>query len=380
MIIPDIESGSVGRLPLRRSPLVALAATLTIGSCTRHTLPSTTPAEPLLNVTLQQSGTTALLQAVSVVDSLVVWVAGHNATYVRTTDGGATWQAAVVPNADSLEFRDVYAVDARTAYLLSAGPGERSRIYKTTDGGRTWSLQFTNRDPSAFFDCLDFWDSDHGIAVSDAVDGRFLVIVTADGGVTWTPVPAGALPTALPSEGAFAASGTCVVARAPGEAWIGTGNAGVARVLHTADRGRTWEIFETPLPSGSAAGIASLAFRDAAHGVAMGGPVTDRRARGDEVAITSDGGRSWILGGRPPFPGAIYGGTYVPGSRPPILVAVGPGGAAASLDDGRTWVTADTLPYWSVGFATPSAGWAVGPGGRIARLSVAPGLRTVKRP
>jgi photosystem II stability/assembly factor-like uncharacterized protein len=380
MIIPDIESGSAGRLPLRRPPLVALAATLTLWGCTRHTLPATTPAEPLLNVTLQQSGTTALLQAVSIVDSLVVWVAGHNATYVRTTDGGATWHAAVVPNADSLEFRDVYAVDARTAYLLSAGPGERSRIYKTTDGGRTWSLQFTNRDPSAFFDCLDFWDSNHGIAVSDAVDGRFLVILTADGGVTWTPVPADALPAALPSEGAFAASGTCVIARAPGEAWIGTGNAGLARVLHTADRGRTWELFETPLPSGSATGIASLAFRDAAHGVAMGGPVADRRARGDEVALTGDGGRSWILGGRPPFPGAIYGGTYVPGSRPPILVAVGPGGAAASVDDGRTWVTVDTLSYWSVGFATPSAGWAVGPGGRIARLSVAPSLRTVKRP
>jgi photosystem II stability/assembly factor-like uncharacterized protein len=160
-------------------------------------VPAARPAlEPLV------SGTTALLQAVSAPSGRIAWVSGHRAALLRTTDGGATWQVIEVPGAaaDSLEFRDVYAVDARTAYLLAAGPGSRSRIYKTTDG-RHWDLQFTNADSAAFYDCFDFWDATHGIAMSDAVDGRFLVLRTADGGAHWRLPPADSLPPAHAGEG-----------------------------------------------------------------------------------------------------------------------------------------------------------------------------------
>jgi hypothetical protein len=77
--------------------------------------------------------------------------------------------------------------------------------------------------------------------------------------------------------------------------------------------------------------------------------------------------------GRAPISSAIYGGSYVPGARGPTLVAVGPGGAAASFDEGHSWVTVDTTAYWAVGFASPSSGWAVGPRGRIKRLALVTG-------
>ena len=80
---------------------------------------------------------------------------GTEGTYARTTDGGTTWHAGVVPDAGALQFRDVHAVDAETAYLLSIGDGEQSRIYKTTDAGLTWALQFKNPEPEGFFDCMD---------------------------------------------------------------------------------------------------------------------------------------------------------------------------------------------------------------------------------
>lgn len=64
-------------------------------------------------LTPQSSGTTQLLIAVSPVDSRVVWAAGTGGTYVVTTDGGNTWRAAAVPGAESLQFRDVYAVSDR---------------------------------------------------------------------------------------------------------------------------------------------------------------------------------------------------------------------------------------------------------------------------
>jgi photosystem II stability/assembly factor-like uncharacterized protein len=284
-----------------------------------------------------------------------------------------TWHAGVVPGADSLQFRDVEAVSADTAFLMSAGDGELSRIYRTVDAGATWQLQYTNRIAKAFYDCMAFWDSNHGVVMSDEVGGHFPMIATADGGAHWNPVERDALPDALPGEGSFASSGSCVVARAPGRAWIGTGNSSATRVLLTTDGGATWSAESTPLPSGEGIGIGSVAFSDDLHGAVMGGSMLDTSGRGDNVAFTSDGGLSWATATRAPLRSAIYGGSYVPGASVPTLVVVGPGGAAASFDQGRNWIAVDSASYWAVAFASPDAGWAVGPHGVIRRFSLTTG-------
>ena len=114
----------------RSSSLVRSALTLAALSCTPG---SPEPARP--NVEQQRSGTSALLQAVSVVDSMVVWASGHGATWIRTVDGGRNWTASVMPGDTAQEFRDVHARDEREAWLLAAGPGDQSRIYHTDDAG-----------------------------------------------------------------------------------------------------------------------------------------------------------------------------------------------------------------------------------------------------
>src|SRR5581483_1330200 len=92
----------------------------------------------------QNSGTTSSLRGMSVVDGKIAWASGTRGTYLRTTDGGETWTPAQVAGAETLDFRDVQAFDASTAYLLAAGPGEASRIFKTTDGGAHWTAQYAN--------------------------------------------------------------------------------------------------------------------------------------------------------------------------------------------------------------------------------------------
>src|SRR6185295_14944594 len=82
--------------------------------------------------TPQNSGATARFRGVSVASRAVAWASGSGGTYARTTDGGGSWRSAVVPDAYKLDFRDVQAVDANTAYLLSIGPGEQLSIYTTT--------------------------------------------------------------------------------------------------------------------------------------------------------------------------------------------------------------------------------------------------------
>jgi photosystem II stability/assembly factor-like uncharacterized protein len=106
-------------------------------------------------LTPQTSGTTQLLISVSPVNSRIVWAAGTGGTYVLTTDGGEHWKAAVVPGAEALQFRDVYAVSDQIAYLLSIGNNTTDfHIYKTEDGGATWTIEFTNQLAGAFYDCF----------------------------------------------------------------------------------------------------------------------------------------------------------------------------------------------------------------------------------
>ena len=309
------------------------------------------------------------LQAVSAAENGVVWVSGLEGTYGRSLDSGESWRPGIVPGAEKLEFHDVHAVDANTAYLLSSGTGDQSRIYKTTDGGASWSLQLVNPDSEGFFDCFAFWDAEHGLLYGDSVGGELVVLETSDG-EKWTRLPKESLPDARPGEGGFAASGTCLVTVGESIAYVGTG-AGSSRVLRTRNRGRSWEAFDTPIVSATeTTGITSLSFWDEENGIAAGGDIAAPDARQENVAILSDGGRSARLTTSSTFPGAIYGVAHVPGTSPPIVVAVGPKGASYSLDAARTWVSLSEDSYWSVGFESSGLGWMVGPDGRIARLEL----------
>src|SRR5262249_34244457 len=143
---------------------------------------------------------------------------------------------------------------------------------KTADGGKTWVLQFKNPDPEAFFDAIAFWDETRGVALSDPVKGQFQLIVTDDGGANWKRLLAKNLPSALPNEGAFAASGSCLVTLGENDIWFCTGGAKIARVFHSGDRGINWMAYETPMLAGTAsAGTFSIAFRDRNHGIIVGG-------------------------------------------------------------------------------------------------------------
>ncbi|MBZ4375921.1 oxidoreductase [Corallococcus sp. AS-1-6] len=320
----------------------------------------------------QASGTTVRLRGVSAVDSRVAWASGDKGTVVRTSDGGRTWTRAPVPDAEALDFRDVDAFSDRTAYVLSIGAGDKSRIYKTTDGGAHWTLQFTNAVPGAFFNGMAFWDEQHGIAFSDPVDGHFVVITTEDGGATWKPVPPGALPAALAGEAGFAASGTSIAVYGKSNVWFGLGGS-AARVLHSADRGRTWGIAPTPLATGEGAGVFSLSFWSPLAGIAVGGNYKQPEVATGNAALTLDAGkRQWTVPGKPPG-GYRSCVAQLTRERKMWLVAVGPTGSDVSKDAGRTWEPLDATGFHAVSTPprTRDTAWAVGEEGRIAKLTFA---------
>jgi photosystem II stability/assembly factor-like uncharacterized protein len=312
---------------------------------------------------LQTINSDANFRGLCTVNAQVAWVSGTQGTFGRTIDGGTSWSTGTVPGAEKLDFRDVEAFDGSTAYLLSAGPGADSRIYKTVDAGRTWILQFKNPERDAFFDALAFWDGRNGIALSDPVKGRFPLIVTEDGGATWRPLESTNLPRALPNEGCFAASGTCLVTHGQSDVWFGTGGAKLARVFHSQDRGQHWTVSDTPILGGTAsAGIFSIGFRDQQHGLIVGGDYRKPSDPGPNAAITADGGQTWNLLDRT-F-GYRSGVAWVKDR----WVAVGTSGSDSSQDDGATWKPLDHQNYNSASFTPTGEGWAVGPKGRIAKF------------
>jgi len=338
-------------------------------------------------LTPQTSGTTQLLIAVSPVNSRVVWAAGTGGTYVVTTDGGQHWKAAVVPGAENLQFRDVYGVSDRVAYLMSipnnTGPTD-FRIYKTEDGGAHWKIEFTNHNPNAFYDCFAFWTPNRGITHSDSANGVFPDIRTHNG-QTWQSI-ANYMPPALSGEASFAASGTCITTQGDDNAWIATGGASTARILATRDGGNTWNAYDTPLVSSPSAGAVSVAFRDAWHGIVGGGDLASNSSA--DAATSDDGGRTWTLTTKPPVRGTIFCLAYIRGNRHGdddeadnehahtvvITAETEPnydsGSAAWTTDEGQTWHALPQVSgYWAVGFANPHAGWFVGNNGQILKIS-----------
>jgi photosystem II stability/assembly factor-like uncharacterized protein len=326
-------------------------------------------AQPLAaQWTTQPSGTTARLRGLSAVNAKVAWASGTGGVVLLTVDGGETWNRRIVPNSDHLDFRDIEAFDERTAYVLSIGDGERSRIYKTADGGSTWKIQHTNHDPKGFLDALAFWDADHGLALGDPVAGRFVILTTENGGKSWTRIAPGGIPAALAGEGAFAASGTCLVVNGRGNAWFGTG---AGRVFRTTDFGRNWTVHQTPVRAGTGtAGIFSLAFWDSDHGALVGGDYKEPGRAGELCALTSDGGRTWRapLGSQPG--GYRSAMAYLPGSAGPTLLAVGPTGTDQSIDGGDNWTKLSGAGFHALALTRAKAGWAVGDAGRIAHCDL----------
>jgi photosystem II stability/assembly factor-like uncharacterized protein len=295
----------------------------------------------------------------------IVWASGSNGVILRSTNDGGTWKQLNVPGGGDLDFRDIEGFDADTAYVMSSGDGDKSRIYKTTDGGKTWKLQSSDKRPGFFLDSLACDSKTHCLALSDPDDGKFLVLSTDDG-EHWKELPRDKMPAALPKEGAFAASGTAIALCDHGNIYFGTGGGTAARVFHSNDHGHSWAAVDTPIAGGNpSSGIFSIACGGSVV-VAVGGDYKEPNNAKRVAAYSSDNGGTWHLQQQQPggFRSAV--GDFSNGD----FATVGTNGTDVShqeLDDMMNWQHTDYLNLNAVSFAG-SNGWAVGPKGTIARF------------
>ncbi|MFT4547759.1 MAG: photosystem II stability/assembly factor-like uncharacterized protein [Verrucomicrobiales bacterium] len=314
---------------------------------------------------IQDAGVTTSIRGISAVSPEICWI-GTKAGVARTVDAGKTWKFFKI-GGDELDFRDLEAIDENECIAMSAGEGDASRIYRTADGGESWKLVFQNHEAKGFFNGIAFHNEKQGILAGDPIGGRLYLLATEDRGKTWQRIAEDAAPEMADGEHAFAASGTHVGVDCHGRVWVTSGGK-VARVFYSADWGRRWEAFATPMIAGEpSTGIFSI-VSGAKLGIAVGGDYKKESEGRDNAMRSSDGGKSWSLikkaDGSAPFAFRSCVG-WVDSTT---LVAVGPSGTDVSRNSGETW---KALPG-EVGFHTLSiAGgvvWAAGAEGRVGRL------------
>lgn len=317
-----------------------------------------------VTVTAQDSGVTGRLRGISAVSSQVGWASGREGTVLLTTDGGQHWRNVAVAEANTLDFRDVEGFDAKTAVVLSIGPGQDSRVYRTEDGGRSWTKVLQNTDERAFFDCMVF-DGKRGWLLGDPVDGHFQIYETADQGRSWTLRPDG--PRAIEGEAAFAASGTCI-ARSSNALWVGSGGAR-SQLSVRYDNGRKWiGLGSTMGRDKPEAGVFSIAGK-ARTMIAVGGDFSAETSPGNAALVVTPSSRVPRVLPLPAPPGYRSGVAVLANSRQQVAVAVGPTGVDAW--SGAAWQGVSTTGYDAISLAG-NAGWASGAEGRIARVEVGP--------
>lgn len=317
---------------------------------------------------IQDAQTTADLRGVHAVNAAVAWASGTQGTVLRTQDGGLHWQkCATPPDADKLDFRGIWAWDARHAEVMSAGPGELSRLFATTDGCQHWTELARNREKKGFWDSFAYansaGDKKYGVLVGDPVRGRFDTMTNSVNG--WAVKQDSC--EARPGEAAFAASNSSAFVFSPGEYLIVSGGTVGPRALapFLGKRSGGCGAVALPLATGESAGAFSVYFRDRQHGVVVGGDYKKPNEPAGTAAWTSDGGRTWTASSKLPHG---YRSAVTWDRTANAWIAVGTNGADISTDDGKTWKRLDDGNWNAV-----SLPFAVGPKGRIGKFSSVPG-------
>ncbi|WP_081211581.1 WD40/YVTN/BNR-like repeat-containing protein [Salegentibacter sediminis] len=260
------------------------------------------------------------------------------------------------------EFRAV-ASTSTDVFVLSVG--SPALLYKTGDSGQM-ELVYREDHEKAFYDSMIFWNDLEGIAMGDPTGNCLSVIITRNGGQTWEKLDCSELSEAAEGEAAFAASNSNI-AVVDDKTWILSGGK-KSRVYYSPDKGKTWEVFDTPLIQGSeTTGGYSIDFYDENTGIIIGGDYTKPDDNSGNKAITSDGGKTWKLIAEGQEPGYKSSVRYVPNSHGENILATGFTGISYSIDGGEHWEQLSEESFFTLRFVNDSTAYAAGKG-RISRL------------
>ena len=303
------------------------------------------------------------IRALEVVNDSTVWFAGSNGYWGYTLNNGKNWTTTQF-KIDSIipEFRSISINSNGDIFLVSIV--KPAAIYKSSNMGKSWKTVYSANDTNAFFDAIKFFDNKNGILLGDAINNCFHVAITNDGGNTWERINCTSLPKALANENPFAASNTNISVYGT-HAWFSTGGQSKSRVYHTADLGKTWEVFNSPITRGGVmTGIYSVQFNDSLHGVIAGGDWNNVDDIDSSMSYTNDGGKTWSTDAfTDGFTSCIQ---FIPETNGTELFKLkgrargGKSSMGYSNNNGRSWQYFPSTNYLSIQFSSKNIAWISG--------------------
>ncbi|CAL2063454.1 oxidoreductase [Tenacibaculum sp. 190524A05c] len=305
------------------------------------------------------------IRAIVGVNEETVYFAGSNGKLGNTKDAGKTWSIETISYQDSIQphFRSMAKTKDGVFALSIANP---ALLYKINDAKK---IVYTENHEKVFYDSMHFFENEKdGIAVGDPTENCPSIIITNDGGNSWTKIPCSELPKFEDGEAFFAASNTNIKILG-NTVWIGSGGK-KARILKSTDKGKSWEIYTTPVIQGNGPqGIYSIDFYDENTGIVIGGDYSKPEDNCKNKAITNDGGKTWTViadNENPNYKSCVQ---FVPGGKGKEIVTVGKTGISYSNDGGTTWKELSKESFYSIQFVNNTTAWLSG-NEKIARLKL----------
>jgi len=313
-----------------------------------------------------------MVSYISAVDENVAWAIPRDGInewgtpireFTRTSDGGNTWSAGIIPDSEGLWAIMVYGISEMKAYIpMFRMSGTKPKgIYVTNDSGFTWTRQETASfsSPYSFPVCIHFFNENDGFCWGDPIlqDGGWEIEIytTTDAGVNWVAVPAVNKPDPLSQEetmpGYSAVNDTI---------WFGTSK---GRIFKSVDKGYNWTVAEVP---GMEEHWTTPVFRTGSHGLVHNFVMqNDLIFNGPGTIYESfDGGETWA----PIIPeGPIYWTdlAYIPGTENTWISTGGhiafEQGASYSTDGGHTWTAfpgSEGTEFRQMAWVNDHCGWA----------------------
>ena len=259
-----------------------------------------------------------------------VWYSGTDSKFGYVDLKNPQEQKQIRLSDKKLQFRTL-AQDKKSFYAINIE--SPAYFFKIDKKKLTHEIVFTDTVKTAFYDALHFVNNKLAYTFSDADKDHKLKLSILKGG-KWSIFRNDV--QLKEGEAAFAASNTNI-ASTKNYLWIATGGK-ASRILKLNFKNNKFEIFNTPfIQEESSQGIYSVDFSDDQFGIAVGGDYTKQEANINNIATSTDGGKTWQIQASGKNAGYTTCVKIKPGSKGKEIISVGDQHISYSSDFGRTW-------------------------------------------
>lgn len=252
---------------------------------------------------------------------------------------------------EKTDFRSI-AYGNGSIYVLNAGTPANMYTLNSFGNSGTSSLIYTENGEKVFYDSM-FIDAKTGlgIVIGDPTIDCLSLLLTENSGKNWKKIPCENLPKTIDGEAAFAASDTNTKI-VDGVIYIISGGK-KSRLFKSADKGKTWEVFEMPIIQGQdMTGAFSMDFYNKRKGIIVGGNYDNQNDNSVNKAVTRNGGETWSIVSKNEAFGYASCVQFMPKSHGKVIYTCGTSGVYYSTNFGEKWTKIlDDTDFYTLRFS-----------------------------